>query len=146
MRYCSILVASLLMMVLTSCLREPRSLTWGTHACDFCKMKLMDNHYGALLETQKGRIYRFDDINCMLRYDHEDRDAVQYFPVKLVVDYARPGTLIPAEDAFYLKSPELITPMDSKIVAFSSKPDFDLHKKKLKGIYLVWGELVTQFR
>lgn len=138
--------AALLAAGLAGCVREPRTLVWQKHACDFCKMTLMDERFGALLETDKGKIHRFDDISCLLQYEHESLPALHEVPVKLVVDYSHPGTLIPAEDAFYLKSAELVTPMDSKVAAFGSKGEFDRYKKKMRGIYLVWGELITQFK
>ena len=131
---------------ITGCVREPRTLVWHKHACDFCKMTLVDDRYGALLETEKGRVYRFDDISCMLKYGNQHFPDFHEVQVRLVVDFSHPGKLIPAEEAFYLKSEKLVTPMESNIASFGSKTEFDRHKKKLKGIYLVWGELITQFK
>ena len=61
-------------------------------------------------------------------------------------DFSQPEKLIPAADAFYLKSPELRSPMASQVAAFETKKSMEIAQKQLKGIYLVWGELVTQFK
>jgi copper chaperone NosL len=125
---------------------EPESLQYGEDACYTCKMTLMDKKFGAELVTKKGRVYKFDDINCMLDFYNSGSVAEEEFSYRLVVDFAQPGTLIEASDAFYLKSPELKTPMASQIAAFEKKENMDELKKQWNGIYLVWGELVTQFK
>lgn len=135
-----------LVALLASCSADPRPINYGEDACHHCKMKLMDAKFGAELVTEKGKIYIFDDLNCMVDYLHSDAGQSQSFKHILVTDYLNPGTLLDANYAFYLKSEEFKTPMASQIVAF---PDFDLledHKMKKGGVYLAWGELVTQFK
>jgi copper chaperone NosL len=141
-----ILIAVFLFVGFISCTVEPESLQYGEDACYTCKMTLMDKKFGAELVTKKGRVYKFDDINCMLDFYNSGSVAEEEFSYRLVVDFAQPGTLIEAGDAFYLKSPELKTPMASQIAAFEKKENMDELKKQWNGIYLVWGELVTQFK
>ncbi|SFG90011.1 copper chaperone NosL [Algoriphagus hitonicola] len=132
--------------LLASCSADPRSINYGEDACHHCKMKLMDPKFGAELVTEKGKIYIFDDLNCMVDYLHSEEGQKQSFKHILVTDYLNPGTLLDANYAFYLKSDEFKTPMASQVVAF---PDFDLlenHKMEKGGVYLAWGELVTQFK
>ena len=135
-----------LAFIILGCMREPRSLTFQKHSCDQCKMLLMDNRYGALIETSKGKVYRFDDINCMINFMHENFAEGDQLPFKQVIDFTNPGILVSAEEAFYLKSDSLKTPMNSHVAAFHTKKDLDRFKKEYKGIYLVWGELITQFK
>jgi copper chaperone NosL len=131
---------------LLSCSTEPQPIVYGKDGCYNCKMTLMDKKFGAELVTKKGKVYKFDDVNCMIgflqsRYVQEDE--VKY---KLVVDFANPEKLIDVNSAFFLKSEELKSPMNSEVAAFEKKEELELLKKELKGIYLVWGELVTQFK
>lgn len=106
----------------------------------------MDSKFGGELVTEKGKVFIFDDVNCMLQYmDSEDGKSQMYKHI-LVTDYLNPGVLLDANIAFYLKSEEFKTPMASNVVAF---PDYDLlkeHMKKSGGVYLAWGELTTQFK
>ncbi len=141
-----IVIQFFLLVGYTSCVREPRILEYQKHSCDFCKMTLVDNHFGVLVETEKGRIYRFDDISCMFRFQQQNLQAVHELPVKMVIDFNHPGNLINAEEAFYLKADQLAAPMNSRIAAFSSKKELEIYQRKLEGIYLVWGELLTQFK
>lgn len=133
-------------LFLASCTVEPEPLQYGQDACHTCKMTLMDRKFGAELVTTKGKVYKFDDVNCMLTFYHSGELEHRDFAYKLVTDFSQPAKLIEAADAFYLKSPAIKSPMASQIAAFQEKASMDEVKKEAKGIYLVWGELVTQFK
>lgn len=138
-------IGFILSFCLISCAVEPEPIQYGTDACHSCKMTLMDKKFGAELVTNTGKIYKFDDVNCMLDFYNSGDNAPQEFKYKLVVDFTQPAKLIEAGDAFYLKSPEIKSPMASHVAAFERKESMEALKKEWKGIYLVWGELVTQF-
>lgn len=139
-------IGFILSFCLISCAVEPEPIQYGTDACHSCKMTLMDKKFGAELVTNTGKIYKFDDVNCMLDFYNSGDNAPQEFKYKLVVDFTQPAKLIEAGDAFYLKSPEIKSPMASQVAAFEKKESMEALKKEWKGIYLVWGELVTQFK
>lgn len=143
MRYFATLILSMSML---SCAVEPEAIQYGEDACHTCKMTLMDKKFGAELVTDKGKVYKFDDVNCMLNFYHAGEIPAEAFKYKLVVDFTQPSKLIEASDAFYLKSPAIKSPMASQIAAFEKKENMESLKKEWKGIYLVWGELVTQFK
>lgn len=140
-RYLSIFA---LLLFLASCSADPRPIAYGQDGCHHCKMTLMDPKFGAELVTEKGKVFVFDDVNCMLMYmDSAEDETYKHI---LVTDYLNPGVLLDANFAFYLKSDQFQTPMASQIVAF---PDYDKlkeFKEKNGGVYLAWGELTTQFK
>ena len=135
-----------LLITLLSCNAVPEPLQYGRDACHSCKMTLIDKKFGAELVSSKGKVYKFDDVNCMLTFYHSRQEKNSEFAHKLVVDFTSPSTLIDAADAFYLKSPEIKTPMASQVAGFSTKLSMEKAKKEFNGIYLVWGELVTQYK
>lgn len=143
MKMISLLIISLLFL---SCSNDPQPLQYGKDACYTCKMTLMDKKFGAELVTAKGKIYKFDDVNCMVNFINSDYLAGETLVHKLIVDYSQPEKLIPAEEAFYLKSDEIRSPMASQVAAFETEEIMLDYKPKLKGIYLGWGELITQFK
>lgn len=106
----------------------------------------MDKKFGAELVTRKGKVYKFDDIKCMLAFYNSGEVDQRDYAYKLVVDLSRPAKFIDAADAFYVKSPAIKTPMAGHVAAFANKNTMETANKQLKGIYLVWGELVTQFK
>ncbi|OOG73080.1 nitrous oxide reductase accessory protein NosL [Algoriphagus sp. A40] len=140
-RYLSIFA---LLLFLASCSADPRPIAYGQDGCHHCKMTLMDPKFGAELVTEKGKVFVFDDVNCMLMYmDSVEDETYKHI---LVTDYLNPGVLLDANFAFYLKSDQFQTPMASQIVAFPDFEKLEEFKQKSGGVYLAWGELTTQFK
>lgn len=136
----------LLAALFLSCSSDPVPLRYGKDACHVCKMTLMDKKFGAELVTSKGKVYKFDDVNCMVNFINSGYLEDETLVHKLIVDYARPEKLISAEQAFYLKSDQIRSPMASQVAAFETEEIMSKYKTELKGIYLGWGELLTQFK
>jgi copper chaperone NosL len=109
-------------------------------------MTLVDTKFGAEIVTKKGKVYKFDDANCMINFFNGSGLDEREIAFRLIVDYTQPGKLIEANQAFYLKSDIIHSPMNSQIAAFESYETLEKHKKKWNAIYLSWGELVTQFK
>ncbi|NJN41651.1 MAG: hypothetical protein HC811_04855 [Flammeovirgaceae bacterium] len=135
-----------LLFAFFSCSTEPVAIEYGKDGCHSCKMTLMDNKYGAELVTKKGKVYKFDDMNCFLNFYNSGAEDPENIAHRLVVDYTQPGTLIMADNAHFLKSPEIKSPMASQIAAFEDYEQMKKFKKEYNGIYLAWGEVVTQFK
>lgn len=142
----SVFSASLLILSTSACSTDPEPLIYGTDVCHFCKMTLMDKKFGAELVTKKGKVYKFDDMNCFLNFYNSGYEPIEDFKHKLVVDYANPGKLIDATNSFYLKSAVIRSPMNGQVAAFESKASMDIFKKEWKAIYLGWGEVTTQYK
>lgn len=133
-------------ILLASCNIKPEPLHYGTDACHTCRMILMDKQFGSEIVTSKGKIYKFDDTNCMVNFLNSgglEREDVAF---KVIVDFSQPEKLIPVEHSFYLKSDTIRTPMNSGIAAFETEQAMMEYKKKWNAIYLGWGELQTEFK
>ena len=134
------------MLSMWSCSTDPQPLLYGQDACHACKMTLVDKKFGAEVVTKKGKVFKFDDVNCMVNFLNAGNVGEEDIAHRLVIDFASPEKLIPVEEAFFLKSDNIKSPMASQVAAFEKKDDLEVLKKELTGIYLVWGELVTQFK
>lgn len=133
-------------ILLISCSIKPEPLKYGTDSCHSCKMILMDKKFGGEVVTKKGKVYVFDDTNCMVSFLNSDALEGEAIAYKLIVDYAQAEKLIPVEHTFYLKSDTIRSPMNSGIAAFESEATMNEYKKKWRAIYLGWGELKTEFK
>jgi copper chaperone NosL len=131
---------------LAACNVEPEPLQFGKDGCHHCKMTLMDNKFGAEIVTAKGKIYKFDDVNCMLKFYNSGQVATEEMKDILIVDFAKSEKLIDARNAWYLKSESIKSPMASNVAAFESDEDLKKMNAEWKGILLSWGELQTQFK
>src|SRR6187402_194120 len=129
MKMISIVLVAILFL---SCSVDPQHLQYGKDACHACKMTLIDKKFGAEIVTAKGKVYKFDDMNCMINFINSGYLEDETLEHILVVDYTQPGKLISAEKAFYLKSDEIRSPMASGVAAFESEKLMLIQKSKLK--------------
>lgn len=106
----------ILPVLLFSCQPEPRPIEYGADACDYCRMTIVDRQHAAEVVTQKGRVYKFDAIECMSSYIQ--REGEDQFALLLVNDFLAPGELIDARTATYLISPAIPSPMGAFLTAF----------------------------
>lgn len=136
----------LVCLSLVACKVEPEPLQFGKDGCHSCKMTLMDNKFGAEILTSKGKIYKFDDVNCMLTFYNSGQVPTDEMKEILIVDFSKPEKLIDARNALYVKSESIKSPMASNIAAFESNADLEKMNENWKGIILTWGELQTQFK
>jgi copper chaperone NosL len=140
------LLIILLAALTYGCTVEPEPLVYGTDLCHTCKMTLMDPKFGAEIVTRKGKVYKFDDINCMLSFYHSDFESQNNVAHLLVINFAQPNQLIDATNSWYLKSELIRSPMASGIAAFATEEEYSPYKKEWKAILMSWGETNTQFK
>jgi copper chaperone NosL len=135
-----------LFLAMISCSVEPEPLQFGKDACHACKMTLVDHKFGAQIVTTKGKIYKFDDVNCMLNFYNSGEVTSENTKDILIVDFSKPEKLIDARNALYVKSESIKSPMASNVAAFESNDDLGKINKDWNGILMSWGELQTQYK
>ncbi len=138
-----IATSCLMMFSLASCNTEPTPLKIGVDHCDFCKMTISDNKFGAELITKKGKVFKFDDSHCVVSYlslleksSSSDNIGAIYF-----TNYSGDHELINIDKAVFLQSEALKSPMGGNIVAFASKSELDAVKNRIGGTMLNWEQV-----
>ena len=135
-----------LLLTLISCSNQPEPISYGEDECEFCKMMVMDKRYGAELVTDKGKIYKFDSIECLVGYiDNKKLDKSNYSSV-WVGNYSNPGNLIDAQKAIYLKNDEIRSPMGLNVLAVESQEQFNIIFDSNGGDKLDWDNLFPLVR
>ncbi len=135
--------AFVLFLLLFSCSIEPQPIDYGNDACHYCKMNIVDRQRAAEIVTQKGKTFKYDSIECMIR-DSRNREQSQ-IALFLVSDYSSPGKFINASGATYLISENLPSPMGANLSGFASKSDAVKVQLEKKGTLYSWGELKNMF-
>lgn len=132
----------LLSSLFIGCSIEAKPINYGSDACDFCKMTIVAQIHGAEIVTDKGKVYKFDAIECMIDFKNEmSKEQPQLF---LTNHYHTPKELIAAENATFLISQNLPSPMGEFITAFASKEAAEKIQQELDGKLYTWEELVQQ--
>lgn len=131
-------------VLLAGCKATPEPIQFGTDGCHLCKMTLVDRKFGGELVTNKGKVYKFDDLNCMLNFYHSGYIDTAAYAHRLVVAFNVPGVLIDAPGAFFLKSDRVRSPMGGGIAAFSDQTSLKRVQAEMGGIDLRWQQVLTQ--
>lgn len=108
-----------ILFFLISCSVSPKKIEYGKDVCSFCDMTIVEKTHAAEFVTSKGRVYKFDAIECLLN-DLNDKN-IDDMAFILVTDYLNPTELINAKEATYLISKEIKSPMGAYLSAFKDK-------------------------
>ncbi len=129
---------------LVSCQMSPQPIAYGTEACHFCSMTIVDQQHAAQIVTKKGRNYSFDAPECMMNH----LKAVETGEVGLfmVNDYESPGVMIDATKATFLISKQIPSPMGEFLSAFGSKDAAENMLSESGGQLYTWEELQAKFK
>ena len=119
--------------LLAGCDSGPKPIRYGRDECAECKMTLVDQHYGAEFITARGRVYTFDDLNCLTAYQRRPSTQTGSGARAVVVDFKRANQFIPVDQALFLQHPGLRTPMASGLAAFVAEPDLEAVRRELGG-------------
>lgn len=131
-----------LIVFFTSCKIEPKEIDFGLDACHFCKMTIVDKAFASEIVSTKGKIYKYDAIECMIKnQDVQNLNAALF----LVYDYEYTADFIDATKSFFVISDHINSPMGENLGAFLSKASAEKFVKVNGGIQFNWTEINTHF-
>ena len=112
----------LVLLLLAACqsqidLSQPPEIRFGEEVCTECGMIISEPRYAAAYYTTQGDARRFDDIGGMFTYQAEHQEDVAQ---SWVHDFDT-EELVKADQAFYVISDQLHTPMGFGVIAFSEQ-------------------------
>lgn len=136
-----LLLVGISVTALSGCNTSPQPIRIGQDNCDFCKMTISDNRFGAEIVTKKSKIYKFDDEHCIVAFMQSDKIVPTLIDGIYFTDFSNPEKLIKAEDAIFLQSPALKSPMNGNIAAFSNEESFEVAFRKFYGNKISWEEM-----
>ena len=139
MKHLVVLLSGLIF--LWSCSKSPEPIRLGVESCSHCKMTIMDPKFAAELITQKGKIYKFDSIECLLGFHNEAALKPADIHSLWVADFTHPERFLRAEKAVYLHSQQLKSPMGLNVAAFADEAAAKQAQQRVQGTVLLWGEV-----
>jgi len=129
-------------ITIVSCGSKPEPINYGHDECEFCRMLITDNKYGAELVTDKGKIYKFDSIECMVEFSLVKNTLGDTNNKLLITDFDNPGNLIDARIAYYIKNDEFRSPMGLNVTAFKDESKAQQFSSANGGAKLIWVEVI----
>lgn len=138
-----ILIIAVLILI-AGCTVGPKPINFGSDGCHFCRMTIVDKQYAAQFVNQKGKAYNFDAAECMINYlngvDNEDVGLL------LVTDYSEPESLIKAEEATFIISEDMPSPMGANLSSVNSIEAAEKLLADKEGVIYNWNELRQYFK
>lgn len=126
-----------------SCDIVPEEINYGTDACSFCKMTIVDQKHASQYVTKKGKQFKFDAIECMVNDISEN--GQEDIGMLLVADFENPGNMVEAVKSSYLISEAIKSPMGANLSGFASREAAVSIQNESGGKVYSWEELLHKF-
>lgn len=130
--------------VAIGCSVGPNPIDYGHVGCHYCSMTIVDKQHAAQLVTEKGKVYNFDAIECMMNHLKDENEAT--IALFLVNDFDQPGELVDATMATYLISENIPSPMGEYLSAFAQEGAAVKTMEKQDGELFTWTAMKKRFK
>lgn len=136
--------AILVVFSLASCTIESKEIQYGTDDCHYCRMHIVDKQHAAEVVTNKGKVYVYDAIECMLNELSEE--GTKNIALTLTNIYGSPSKLYDTKSAFFLINSSIPSPMGANLSAFRTRQEAEkVNAEKGKGKIYTWEEIKYKF-
>ena len=134
-------ITGLIMILIASCNTGPQPIKPGVDTCSFCKMTFADNKFGGEIITKKNKIYKFDDMRCLLSFKKSHVVNRQDIKEIYLIRYDGTHEFIKTSKAYLLKSDDLRSPMGGNVAAFADLDSLRISSQKFNGKEIAWDEV-----
>lgn len=139
-RWVSGLTLLTLLITLTGCEPTPQPIHTGSDTCDHCRMMITDNEFASQALNNQGKAFKFDSVECMAAFHqtHEQRDNLHSL---WVPNFLQPDQWIAADQAMYLHSETLRSPMGLFLSAYATPEEARQMQQEYGGNLLSYEEV-----
>jgi copper chaperone NosL len=138
--------AILLVLFIMACNPESQPINYGSDMCEFCRMSIVDQRFGAEIVTQKGKVYKFDAAECMVNYLDKRVDDESHLTYILTNTLDEPGKLVDVRDCRFLISKNMPSPMGMYINPFRDSNLASTSQAENSGLIYDWTGLREEFK
>ena len=131
--------------LMASCSIGPEPIVYGHDGCAYCEMTIMDQRYGTELVTSKGKIFKFDSVECLVKYLKDGEVDQQNIKLVLLTPFNHPETLEDANSSYILHSQNMPSPMGMFLTAFKDEATAKKIQQENGGTIYTWQELLDKF-
>lgn len=133
-----VLVILALAFFAVACTETPEPINFGKDQCSYCKMTISDPKYGSELVTDKGRVQKYDALECMINDLQSNSPA---YSGLYAIAFDRPETLVSVDSLLFVISPEYKSPMGANLASFTKR---NVPKEEADNTYN-WKGLLDKF-
>lgn len=119
----------------------PEQIHYGSDQCDYCKMTIADKSFGSELITQKGKVLKYDSIECLAAADIAMANQSLAAHSRWVTDFGDPNQFLDANKAWIVAAERQRSPMGVGLVAVKSEQAADKLIDEVGGRVVTWTEV-----
>ncbi|OLY91496.1 copper chaperone NosL [Cnuella takakiae] len=131
----------LLALAVSSCQGGPQNFAIGKDGCHYCKMTIMTAQYGGEVITQKGKVYKFDDLHCMKGFLKSGEVPTSDIAQTLTTNFRNNNEFIDVNKALFVKGGTLQSPMNSNAAGFADKAAAEAAAREAGATITTWTDL-----
>ncbi|MGZ8558880.1 MAG: nitrous oxide reductase accessory protein NosL [Chitinophagaceae bacterium] len=135
-------IAMIVIFFIQSCSPSPLPIVYGKDGCEYCMMTIMDKRFAAEWVTETSKVYRFDDVHCLVAFRKTDKSKGTAY----INDYSGGSEMMKAEDLMYLQSEKIKSPMGGNVAAFKEQASLKKLMNENQGKQLTWNEVQAEMK
>lgn len=129
-----------LLIIMAGCEPKPQPIQFGSDQGEYCRMMITEPQFASQILNKQGRSFKFDSIECMAAYsisaDEPDNIHSHWVP-----DFTNPDEWIRAEEAYFLHSETLRSPMGLYLSAYANRQTAEIFQQEYQGKIVNWNEV-----
>jgi len=133
------------LLIVISCSQDPKPVHLHQDEGEYCKMRISDLRFDAQIVTSKGKAFKFDAIECAANYWVKNRKEFKGAKI-WVSDFQEPKKFLSHDEAVFIKSREIQSPMGESLLALPSAKEADEHLIKYDGKKITWEAILDNAR
>ncbi len=118
----------------------PIPIHYGQDQCDYCRTNIVNNAFGSELITHKGKVFKFDSIECLIAYTKTSSEDSEQAQSLWITDYLNPETFLNIKNAVIVLNEQHKSPMGVGLVGFDSDSEASGFVQATGGRIVSWPE------
>jgi copper chaperone NosL len=132
------------LLLIISCDAKPEPFQYGKDICYTCKMGIVDPKFGCEVISNKGKVYKFDDIICTVRFLKSGELTEYDIKKTVVINFEKEKEFLDVKNSFYFISNTVRSPMGSNTAAFASKQAAVRFSNSKPGEIISWNDILQR--
>lgn len=126
-----------------ACNKSVEKINYGEDLCHYCSMTVVDKTHAAQVVTSTGKNFKFDSSECMINYLEDNGNEGDMLHI-LSADYLNPGKMLDVNNAMFIISENIPSPMGAFLSAVDSKESAESLLQENGGEAFDWSRVKNE--
>jgi copper chaperone NosL len=137
------MVAAIVVVSVSACAIEPQPVHLGSEECAHCRMVITEPQFAAQALNSKGKAFKFDAVECLASWVASGEGSAIELHSLWVADHSEPSRWLRVEEARFLRSDAVHTPMGAGVLALRDEQAAREQMELRGGEVLQWSGVLA---